>query len=123
MKRLLLVLALGGALAALAFDAPLLGVIEAPTNGARNQNDTNRGAFTISPGQCITVDCANDAGTATNALMKWTTTLADAGSVTRQNWSRNTAYWETCAGQTYYILSVMGSTEQVFCHITATGTP
>lgn len=123
MKRLLLLAGVLGALAALAFDAPVLGVIEAPTTGARNQNDTNRGAFTISPGQCVVVDCANDAGTASNALMKWTTTLADSGTVTRQNWARSTAYWETCAGQTHYILSVMGSTEQVFCHVTATGSP
>lgn len=121
-KRLFFFGGLAVAFAVAAFDTPFLGIIIAPTSGNRSQGTTNT-PFVIPPGQCVTVDCATDAGVPANAFMAWSNTFADAGGVTPTNWARNTSYWETCAGATYNVLSIQGNTDVVYCHVTSTGTP
>lgn len=125
MKRLAVFVALAVPLAVLAVDAPFYGIIIAATDGARNQADTAT-PFTIPQGQCVIVNCVNDAGAPANAFLKWTNTWADAGSTTRQSWSIMGTDTVTCGGSgsnAYQVLSIMGNTEPVFCHVTATSTP
>lgn len=129
MKRLkwaaVITLAAAVPVAVAAVDAPFLGIIIASTSGARNQADTAT-PFTIPQGACVMVDCVNDAGSAANAFVKWTNAWTDAGSVTRQNWTwMGSSLDYTCggsgSGSPYQVLSVMGNTEPVFCHVTQVG--
>lgn len=124
-KRLAVVAALAVPVVVAAVDYPYIGTIIASTSGARNQADTAT-PFQINGSRCVIVDCVNDAGTAANAFIRWSNTWTDAGSVTRQNWTRMTNYVEKTCGQSgtgtniYQVLSIMGNTEPVFCHVTET---
>lgn len=126
MKRLAIVVALAVPLVVLAVDAPFYGIIIAANDGARNQADTAT-PFTIPQGQCVIVNCVNDAGAAANAFIKWTNTWADAGATSRHSWSVMANDAVTCGGSggaaPYQVLSIMGNAEPVFCHVTASNAP